>query len=203
MFEGQPHLAEEMQVAYRAVGPVHTDSKQVIYPEIPPLMYIGMDDIGCLRNRNSFLRAPIGLKEYNIPAQRAVYDMFNDLTAIPAFNASLFAFEGYLLRAVKAVPAENAAFPDRHNDLMVSPIVIYEADVSLDDQAVTAAHEMRDVLQASTGVNTSVAYVNYADWTESAEEIYGIEPWRLERLRELKKSYDPHGRFSFYAPIRV
>lgn len=45
------------------------------------------------------------------------------------------------------------------------------------------------------------AYVNYARGDESMENMYGHEPWRLEKLRRLKKEFDPHGRFNFYAPI--
>ena len=47
------------------------------------------------------------------------------------------------------------------------------------------------------------AYVNYAFGDETQEEVYGYEPWRLERLRALKKKYDPLGGFNFYEPIEV
>ena len=36
---------------------------------------------------------------------------------------------------------------------------------------------------------------------EDREAIYGYEPWRLEKVRGLKRKYDPHGRFNFYLPI--
>ena len=45
------------------------------------------------------------------------------------------------------------------------------------------------------------AYVNYAFGDESLPEMYGDEPWKMQRLRELKRKYDPKGRFNFYAPI--
>ena len=45
------------------------------------------------------------------------------------------------------------------------------------------------------------AYINYAHGDEPLEAIYGYEPWRLERLRSLKKQYDPDFRFKFYNPI--
>ena len=44
-------------------------------------------------------------------------------------------------------------------------------------------------------------YVNYASADETPEMLYGYEPWRLERLRGLKRMYDPRGRFNFYNPI--
>ena len=47
------------------------------------------------------------------------------------------------------------------------------------------------------------AYVNYATGEESLREVYGYEPWRQRKLKDLKKKYDPEGRFNFYVPIEV
>ena len=46
------------------------------------------------------------------------------------------------------------------------------------------------------------AYSNYAYGDETLEQVFGYEPWRLERLRALKKRWDPRGKFNFYNPIR-
>ncbi|KAL8882006.1 MAG: hypothetical protein Q9198_000914 [Flavoplaca austrocitrina] len=46
------------------------------------------------------------------------------------------------------------------------------------------------------------AYSNYANGDETLEEIYGYEPWRLEKLRRLKREWDPDGRFRFFNPIK-
>ncbi|KAL9032426.1 MAG: hypothetical protein Q9180_006507, partial [Flavoplaca navasiana] len=45
------------------------------------------------------------------------------------------------------------------------------------------------------------AYSNYANGDETLEEIYGYEPWRLEKLKRLKRKWDPKGRFCFFNPI--
>ena len=45
------------------------------------------------------------------------------------------------------------------------------------------------------------AYSNYAMGDETLEAIYGYEPWRLEKLRRLKRKWDPKGRFRFFNPI--
>lgn len=44
-------------------------------------------------------------------------------------------------------------------------------------------------------------YVNYAWGDESLQARYGYEPWRLQKLRELKTKYDPCGKFDFFNPI--
>lgn len=43
--------------------------------------------------------------------------------------------------------------------------------------------------------------MNYASDNETPEQSYGYEPWRLEKLRALKKKYDPGNRFGFYNSI--
>lgn len=60
---------------------------------------------------------------------------------------------------------------------------------------------MREILRVGSGSSELHAYVNYANGEETLEQLYGYEPWRLEKLRTLKAEYDPLGRFSFYAPI--
>jgi FAD/FMN-containing dehydrogenase len=43
-------------------------------------------------------------------------------------------------------------------------------------------------------------YINYANGRKSLREVYG-EEWRLKKLRQLKRRYDPENQFRFYAPI--
>lgn len=57
-------------------------------------------------------------------------------------------------------------------------------------------------MQSGTNGRPLSAYVNYAHGDEPLEAVYGYEPWRLARLRKLKKRYDPDFKFRFYNPIR-
>lgn len=58
-----------------------------------------------------------------------------------------------------------------------------------------------DLWNAGQPTRKPSAYVNYAMGFEPIEQWYGYEPWRLNKLRTLKKRYDPHGRFNYYNPI--
>lgn len=60
---------------------------------------------------------------------------------------------------------------------------------------------MRDSIVQGTESKQLNAYINYAFGDESLEALYGYEPWRLQRLRGLKKQYDPDNRFAFYGGI--
>ena len=44
-------------------------------------------------------------------------------------------------------------------------------------------------------------YMQYAVGSERLEQLYGWEPWRLEKLGRLKREWDPEGKFSFYNGI--
>jgi hypothetical protein len=59
---------------------------------------------------------------------------------------------------------------------------------------------IQNALFKGTGLKHRLTYVNYANGNESLTEMYG-EPWRVEKLKKLKKKYDPNGRFKFYNPL--
>jgi hypothetical protein len=44
-------------------------------------------------------------------------------------------------------------------------------------------------------------YINHAFGSETAEQLYGYEPWRLERLRAVEKEWDPYLKSSWYMPV--
>ena len=76
-------------------------------------------------------------------------------------------------------------------------------NTTLDKLIQTAGESVRSILidGAREQRGTARAYVNYASGGEPLESIYGQEPWRLERLKKLKREYDPQNRFRFYGPI--
>lgn len=82
-----------------------------------------------------------------------------------------------------------------------SPAIFYQPNSSLDAQAEEFGRHARNLLKAGSGSAELYSYVNYAHGDESLEEVYGYEPWRLQKLRSLKKQYDPKNKFGFYEPI--
>lgn len=111
-------------------------------------------------------------------------------------------FEGYSLQGVKAIDSKASAFAFRGDNFLAAPLVSYAPlDDELDEQAAELGTQLREILHQGSGRDELHVYVNYAFGDETPQEWYGSEPWRQERLRSLKKKYDPEGRFSFYAPI--
>lgn len=74
-------------------------------------------------------------------------------------------------------------------------------NTTLDALAMRSGEEIKKILvDGAKQMGGSHSYVNYANGRESLQEIYGDE-WRLEKLRQLKRRYDPRNQFRFYAPI--
>jgi hypothetical protein len=62
--------------------------------------------------------------------------------------------------------------------------------------------EQQDSFIKTSGYGRLQQYVNYGHGSKDPPEaLYGYEPWRLEKLRRLKKEYDPEGWFNGYQPF--
>ena len=62
--------------------------------------------------------------------------------------------------------------------------------------------EQQDAWIKSSGYGRLQQYVNYGHGSKDPPEaLYGYEPWRLEKLRALKKELDPEGWFNGYQPF--
>lgn len=141
---------------------------------------------------------PVSADTYDAPSLRKVIEI--TATFPTEFRISAVLLESYSTNRVGQMSENSTAYPDRDGQLLYSPFMTYEPNATLDDAAWDYAGQIRDVLIEGTN-KTYEAYVNYARGDETTEELYGYEPWRLERLRSLKSEYDPHGKFNFFAPI--
>ncbi|KFZ13420.1 hypothetical protein V501_03715 [Pseudogymnoascus sp. VKM F-4519 (FW-2642)] len=202
LYQGTPQKAQNYIDMYKALGPANITIVKTDYTQISSLTGNGNDGIACVHGEYSALRFPTGFKTYNLTTNRKLFNKFADITSQqPAFANSFFLFEDYSTRGVSAVDADSTAFPDRFNHHLISPVIIY-FDSSLNDQAVQAGQELRKIaLEGKSGPLN--AYVNYAHGDESEEDWYGHEKWRIQRLKSLKKKYDPDNKLVYYAPIKA
>lgn len=71
-------------------------------------------------DENVVQKFSIDLEIYDIQAMRAVYEKFKNATIVePALAGSYFLLEGYGVKGIQDVPAENTAFAQRGNNLLV------------------------------------------------------------------------------------
>jgi hypothetical protein len=77
----------------------------------------------------------------------------------------------------------------------------------MEDRAIFEGHldYWKQRFIETSGYGRLQQYVNYGNTTSSSEDpleaLYGYEPWRLERLRDLKQKYDPENMFRWYQPL--
>ncbi|KAL8990450.1 MAG: hypothetical protein Q9177_000900 [Variospora cf. flavescens] len=200
---GTKEQASRYTKPYFDLGPVFQNDSMVAYPTLASASGLGDEDFSCAHGFNR-VQYPVGLLNYNISSIRAVYELFKEQTlAVPALNLSTVVFEGYSLQGVKAVPAASTAYPHREDNILASILAVYAPNPSLDSTAIPWARKIRDLMHTGQPGRKLNAYVNYAFGDETQEMVYGHEPWRLERLRGLKRKYDPRGEFNFYEPIKV
>jgi len=151
----------------------------------------------CANGANTML-FPVSTKAYNVTAMRKAFDLYS---AYPSWlNNSIVLLEAYSLAAYRAVPAASTAYPDRFNNLLLSPVMIYFPGTGSEGEAAKYGKGVRKALLEGSG-GPLYAYVNYARGDESLQAVYGYEDWRVKKLKGLKKDWDPEGKFDYYIPV--
>ncbi|KAL2829220.1 hypothetical protein BDW59DRAFT_170621 [Aspergillus cavernicola] len=175
-----------------------------LYADIPKWIGTELTGRGCSRG-GAKARFPISFPRYNIEALREFFDAFAEGTAGSSpFNTSMVILEQYSVQGVQAIPEKSTAFPHRQDDLLVSPVINYDSTAGNETeiQAEKFGETLRQILRkGSESENELHAYINYAFGNEDPKSWYGYDSWRIKKLQELKRKYDPHGRFSIPPPI--
>ncbi|RAL17397.1 FAD-binding oxidoreductase [Aspergillus homomorphus CBS 101889] len=202
-YAGSEEEAQELLAPFDALGPLNITGGNVPYPEIANAQKTGLNDPVCAHGFERIV-STAGLQIYNVTAQRAIYDAFDDMIqTYPAFNGSVVLMEGYPVDGVLKVDPALSAYPWRDDYLLTWASITYPPNSSLDATAIEWASRFRTLWNQGQPARRPTTYVNYAFGTESTESMYGYESWRLDRLRSLKRKYDPENRFSYYNPIPI
>lgn len=201
--EGVKAVDKAYTKPFHDIGPLKVEPQTGSYQDLASWTGISNDAPPCQKSGLINPRFPIYLESYDTSALKKAYDIYASGThGSSPFNNSLFMFEGYPTKGVKAFDSESTAFAYRGDNLLVAPLITYKPDgPQLDKKAAKLGNNLRNTLHEASGRESLHAYVNYAYGDETPREWYGSEDWRQERLQALKKKYDPAGRFSFYAPV--
>ncbi|RYP28803.1 hypothetical protein DL768_011224 [Monosporascus sp. mg162] len=144
------------------------------------------------------------MRQFDVAQQREIYDSYVEFVAAnPALVGSLILYEIFGQRAVLEQPAEETSIGNRHLANILTILQTTYTDTSLEPVADAWVRGWRERLidPEHSGYDQQATYVNYGHGDESLEAMYGYEPWRLERLRNLKRRYDPHGFFNHYNSV--
>jgi hypothetical protein len=111
--------------------------------------------------------------------------------------------ENYGMQGVRAVDSALTAMPveERKLPILAGPVLWWEGD---DEQDVRDAYAyvnaVSDALFRSVQLSKRHTYVNYAMGEETKQQIYGYD-WRVEKLANLKREWDPENRFGYFNPV--
>jgi hypothetical protein len=183
------------------LGPANVREGNFPYPQIPPIEGTSAQDPICGKGLQH-MQFDAGLQVYNITTQRAIFDLFAEkIKHDPSLVYSFVVMEGYSVNGVDMADPASSSFALRDDKLLVAINVQYPPNPSLDEFAIEWGRQTRDLFNQGQPGRRPTTYINYAFGDEPMETIYGYEPWRLEKLRSLKKKYDPYGRFNYFNPI--
>ncbi|KAI8959246.1 hypothetical protein F5Y11DRAFT_333866 [Daldinia sp. FL1419] len=202
IYDGPVSEAREYAKPIHAIDAIMVNAGEATIPELAAITFQDENGPGCAYGLTS-IRFPIGLKSYNIEALRRVYNEIDEtFRKVPELAGSFFLLEGYSTQGVEAVDEASSAFPHRSDKILVTSYVQYKPNEAIDAPAQDFGKKLRNyLLEGSDDPEHLRAYVNYAHGDELLSEVYGWEEWRLEKLRALKKQWDPQNKMRHYVPI--
>ncbi|RYP34669.1 hypothetical protein DL768_011046 [Monosporascus sp. mg162] len=163
----------------------------------------GMIDHACTQGPHYNVYT-VNMRQFDVAQQREIYDSYVEFVAAnPALVGSLILYEIFGQRGVLEQPAEETSIGNRHLANILTILQTTYTDTSLEPVADAWVRGWRERMidPEHSGYDQQATYVNYGHGDESLEAMYGYEPWRLERLRNLKRRYDPHGFFNHYNSV--
>ncbi|OJK01933.1 hypothetical protein ASPACDRAFT_50727 [Aspergillus aculeatus ATCC 16872] len=134
-------------------------------------------------------------------AWRAIWTSFTRWVATAGGDQvgnSTVLMEAYSLGRASAVATDSSAYAWRASSRFNTVAIAWYQDPALDASARQWAGDVRAVWRETSGLSGNSTYINFAFGDESLEDIYGDN---LERLRLLKKVYDPQNRFNQFFPL--
>ncbi|KAF7911818.1 hypothetical protein EAE99_011000 [Botrytis elliptica] len=192
---------------FASLSPVWRDETVATWDALPWATYNGLNNILC--TPEGWARFPIknfyaaNVKKYDIATMRSFLDGWNDMNAKYDGQAMVsFMFESFAQQGVRKYNSDRTAFPWRHGADHFLMMEIASKTPENAETFDTWLSEQQDALIETSGFFRLHQYVNYGHGSKDPPEaLYGYEPWRLEKLRALKKELDPEGCFNGYQPF--
>ncbi|KAL9610448.1 MAG: hypothetical protein Q9167_004846 [Letrouitia subvulpina] len=187
---------------WQQLGPTTFVEATFNWADLPSKTANGLIEVQCLKYgyKNTY---SVNLKRFDLLTMRSVYHSWSQfLGQHPKVNASTLLFEVFGQKAVQAVPDQSSAYSSRKFENILVVMTSWYTDPSLSQTVDAWTSAIRAQMDKTSGYDKLYVYQNYAH-SEPLQAIDGYEPWRLERLKQLKRKYDPRQMFSAYHPIPI
>ncbi|KUL82182.1 hypothetical protein ZTR_09565 [Talaromyces verruculosus] len=209
VFSGPEQDAIEWVSQFEKLNPVSSTMVAAAWDELPWITYGGQNKI--LSKPEVWTLAPykimaaVSVKSFDIATTEAFFESVKEMNERYGGRGWFGAmFECLPHHRAREVPDDTTAVPFRdgtdHHLMITATPKSLEDSVIFEDWLEKWKAAFRDV----SGYGRLQQYVNYGNTTlksDPVEALYGYEPWRLQKLRDLKQRYDPEGLFSWYQPF--
>lgn len=198
--EAAPYFAR-----FKALGPITVNpANDVTNAQLYNVTQNSLDSSACARNRNS-MGSGASLPSWNTTAARAAFNIYSKMTSDPRFMGSVLLLENYGMQGVRAVDASSTSLSleERQYPVVANPTIGWNGtDGQVEAEAEAYGEQIRQAFFAGLPKGAKRhTYVNYAVGTENFNQLYGYDAARVQRLKVLKKAYDPKNAFGFYNPV--
>lgn len=161
---GTAEQAQPWITPFVNIGPISASTSTAPYKDMAHLsLGAGVGDPLCLGGGTTKAFFNVGIKSYNVAANRQVYNLFTKMvTDSPALNASFVQFEAYALQGLKAVDPASSAYAHRDDNILVSFSTEYKPSAENDALAAKYGKQARQIWLDAQPERRYNSYPNYA-----------------------------------------
>ncbi|KAK8153701.1 FAD binding domain-containing protein [Phyllosticta citrichinensis] len=211
VWSGQDDAAAPWVQKFEALNPVLNSGKvSTTWAELPWTTYGGQNK--ALSRPEVWKHAPykamgaVSVENFDLKTTRAFFESVKEMNEKWVGKGWFGAmFECLPHHRTRQFSDDYSAFPWRwgtNHHLMMTA-----TPVSMEDREAFENHldQWKRTFIKVSGYGRPQQYVNYGNTTSTMQDppeaLYGYEPWRLEKLRALKRLYDPDNVFCWYQPL--
>ncbi|KAF7195617.1 FAD-linked oxidoreductase alt4 [Pseudocercospora fuligena] len=189
---------------------IHGGKVTTTWHDLPWETYGGQNKIlskpGVWQFRPWKMMSSVSVKNFDLKTTKAFFESIkymNEKWAGKGFFGAMF--ECLPNHETRELPDNETAFPWRHGTDHF--LMMTATPLNLDDREDFEGwlDMWKQKFIEVSGYGRLQQYVNYGNTTCTTEDppeaMYGYEPWRLEKLRALKRRYDPDNVFCHYQPF--
>lgn len=202
VYAGSPTKGKTYSQLFKGLDPPTCVEAVLTAPELPLLSGLGAYTAACdgPAYRSLYSLYMRTLDPSSIRAAYISFIKFVQANSDAALSNHLYEFYPHQSNGLK--PEETAYANRGKNNILVLVSAVY-TDASLTDVANAYGRMQRAAYNKSEagGYEELRIYQNYAYGDEDRRSYYGYEEWRLEKLKSVKRRYDPGNVFHGYHDI--